>query len=210
MEGKRRRRYQAHAAEGKGGIGLQRKTQEKIQAQQGAQLASQYSRMLNSGAGNVGNMFTSMVSGAASNIAASGISAVLGKGVSMNSILGLAVKLLPSALSGAITGLVSGQLPQSFLNAGLVAKTMSEFTINQALLVAKKNAMTEALTKNDSQKGDDMLSNIGNIAKNAVTGAVAGGVAGAVGSVAGGALGAAAGSIAGGAVGSVINTVTGG
>lgn len=133
---------------------------EKIQAQQAAQLAAQYSRMLSSGNNITGNALKSMLAGAASNIAAAGISAVLGNGVNLNNILGFASKLLPAALSGAINGLIKGQLPQSFLNVGLVAKTLSQFTVNQALLAAKKNAMTEALTKSDDQKESEFVSSL--------------------------------------------------
>lgn len=131
--------------------------EEKIQAQQATQLASQYSSMISNGSTSTA-MLQNMLKGAAANIASAGISAVLGNGVNANSILGLASKLLPGALSGAINGLIGGQLPQSFLNAGMVAKTMSSYTINQALLAAKKNAMTEALTKSDQQKESEMMS----------------------------------------------------
>lgn len=134
--------------------------EQKIQAQQAAQLASQYSRMLTGGNNVTGNALKSMLAGAASNIAAAGISAVLGNGVNLNNILGFASKLLPAALSGAINGLIKGQLPQSFLNVGLVAKTLSQFTVNQALLAAKKNAMTEALTKSDDEKGSEVISSL--------------------------------------------------
>ena len=133
--------------------------EQKIQAQQAAQLAASYGSAIKSGNMNA-NALQSILTGAASKIAAAGISAVLGNGVNLNNILGFASKLLPAALSGAISGVISGQLPQSFLNAGLVAKTMSQFTVNQALLAAKKSAMTEALTKSDSEKESNVISSL--------------------------------------------------
>lgn len=133
--------------------------EEKIQAQQAAQIASQYSRMI-SGGNTSTAMMQNMLKGTAANIAAAGISAVLGNGVNMNSILGLASKLLPGGLSGAINGLTKGQLPQSFLNAGAVSKTMSSFTINQALLGAKKDAMTSALEKSTEQRRAEIESDL--------------------------------------------------
>lgn len=84
------------------------------------------------------------------NIQAMGISAVLGKGVNLGSIMGLASKLLPN-IAAPLNQVMSGHLPDSFLNVGSVSKSLSNFTKNQALLKMKKKAMEAALDNSDEE-----------------------------------------------------------
>lgn len=79
-------------------------------------------------------------------VAAQGIQSILGNGVSLGNITSLASKLLPSALSGGISGLMGDHLPTSVLDAGKVGPTMGEFTKNQSLLAVKKQGMMTALS----------------------------------------------------------------
>lgn len=81
-----------------------------------------------------------------------GISKILGNGANMSNMVKLASKLIP-AISGKIDGVMNGHLPKSVLDQAKVAKTMNEFTKNQALLKKKKDSMKEAM-KPDTAKQD--------------------------------------------------------
>jgi hypothetical protein len=96
----------------------------------------------------------SSITGALGNISAEGISKILGNGVNMSNMTKLASSLVPG-IAGKIDGIMKGQLPKSVLDPGKVAKTMNEFTKNQALLAKKKESMKKALEPNTA--GEDKL-----------------------------------------------------
>jgi hypothetical protein len=77
-------------------------------------------------------------------VAADGLSKVLGKGVDLKSIIGMASKLIPN-IAGAIGKLTGGHLPKSVLDVGKVGESMNDFTKNQSLLAMKKKEMKKAI-----------------------------------------------------------------
>jgi len=95
-----------------------------------------------------GNAISAAINGGLAGIAAQGISSVLGHGINLNNILSNVSSLLPN-IAKNITGLMSGHLPSSVLNAGSIGNAMSDFTKNQALLSVKKDSMASALAPQD-------------------------------------------------------------
>ena len=90
---------------------------------------------------------------------ADGLTKVLGSGVNLNNITGMASKLLPGGLGGGIDGLMKGHLPSSVLGAG-AGQAMSGFTQGQAMLAAKKSSLVDSIKPKDSEldsKLDDSL-----------------------------------------------------
>jgi hypothetical protein len=99
------------------------------------------------------------LSGGFAGMKAEGMTKVLGAGVSMQNITGMASKLLPGGLGGGIDGLMKGHLPTSVLGAG-AGQAMAGFTQGQAMLAAKKSSLVDSIKPKDSEldgKLDDSM-----------------------------------------------------
>ena len=88
-------------------------------------------------------IFAGILAGGLAAMNASGLTKVLGSGVNLASLLGLAKNILGD-LGAAINSTVTNHLPQSVLN-GSMKDTMTKMTENQAKLQKKKKSMTAAL-----------------------------------------------------------------
>ena len=88
-------------------------------------------------------------------IGINGLSKVLGHGVSLSSIIGLAKKLL-GPLGGQISGMMDNHLPKSVLDGDKVNNSMNKFTKNQSVLKKKKEEMKTAVTPTEQQKNADL------------------------------------------------------
>jgi hypothetical protein len=99
---------------------------------------------------------TSALTGHTNALSADALTKVLGKGVDLKSIIGLASKLIPN-LSKGINGLMSGHLPQSVLDSGKVGAAMNDYTKNQSLLAMKKKEMEKTVDAEPAEQQDAQI-----------------------------------------------------
>ena len=84
------------------------------------------------------------------------MSSVLGAGVKLSNIMGLASKFIPH-IAGAINGAMGSHLPTSVLDVGKVGETMKNFTANQSKLALKKKSMKSAVEPASKEQLDSVI-----------------------------------------------------
>jgi hypothetical protein len=135
--------------------------QAHVQGNSAAQLISTMGPIisnLSGGALSTGDIskISSLLTGHVGGLSADALTKVLGKGANLQSIIGLASKLIPN-LSKGINGLISGHLPQSVLDPGKIGAAMNDFTKNQSLLALKKQEMKKTVDAEPAAQQDAQI-----------------------------------------------------
>ena len=137
--------------------------QDHIMAKSALQLGSTLSTIFKGGVPSI-PAIAGAITGGLNLVQGLGVASILGNGVSLDNIAGLASHFLPG-IAGNIGSALENHLPKSVLGAG-VQNTMNEFTKNQAMLAIKKSNMKTALNRDfagEFNAIENLIPNIGKV-----------------------------------------------